>query len=265
MTDSIYIRGLKSFAIPADAPIIEIAVSKLRNAIMMGELRPGQKLVEAELCNSLNISRASLREALRALESERLIELIPNRGPSVARLGYREVEEIHDVWSLLTGAAVYDFTAAAEPADFEKLDEALGVFREAIQENTPLKQLAATNSFFMAILSKCGNSVLTEMIISLVSRVNFLRAQSLLYQNWGVLYATEIEDIVSAIKSRSPEAARDAARKHIASACVAAKQLAASAELEAKDKLKGGKRSNQNRKAKEKRKRAATNKARAVS
>lgn len=198
---------------------------------MTGELRPGQKLVEADLCNSLGISRASLREALRALESERLIELVPNRGPSVSRLGYQEVEAIHEVWAMLTGAAVYDFAKVARGEDMVELDKALETLRESIKANEPLKQLAATNSFFMAILSHCGNSVLTEVVISLVSRVNFLRAQALLHQGWGVLYAEEIADIVAAIRARNPDAARDAARKHIASACAAAKQLATSPDL----------------------------------
>lgn len=230
MPDSAYVRGLKSFTIPPNAPTIERAVSRLRNAIMLGELRPGQKLVEAELGRTLDISRASLREALRALESERLIELVPNRGPSVARLGYQEIESIHEVWALLTGAAVYDFAKVAKPTDLAELDAALEALRQSIQSNQPLKQLAATNTFFMAILSKCGNSVLTEVIISLVSRVNFLRAQALLYRGWGVLYSEEIAGIVAAIRARNPDAAREAACKHIASACAAAKQVAASPE-----------------------------------
>jgi DNA-binding GntR family transcriptional regulator len=112
-----------------------------------------------------------------------------------------------------------------------ELDKALSTLKENIRANTPLGQLAATNSFFMTILAKCGNSVLTEVVISLVSRVNFLRAQALLHKGWGVLYAQEIEDILAAIRQRNPDAARAATRKHIASACAAAKQLALSPEM----------------------------------
>jgi len=229
--DSVYARGFDSFAVPNSATIIEQAVGKLRNAIMQGELRPGQKLVEAELCRTLDISRASLREALRALEAEKLIELVPNRGPSVAKLGYDDVEAIHEVWALLTGEAVADFTRMAKPRDIAELDKALSALKESIDNNTPLDQLAATNAFFMEIMRKCGNSVLTETVISLVSRVNFLRAQALLHQGWGVVYAQEIEDIVASIRDHNPDAARNATRKHIASACAAAKQLALTPEL----------------------------------
>src|SRR5476651_2471481 len=79
--------------------VIDQAVARLRALVMGGNLRPGQKLVEADLCHELAVSRASIREALRILEKERLIQLIPNRGPSVAKLGWKEIEDIHDVWA----------------------------------------------------------------------------------------------------------------------------------------------------------------------
>lgn len=229
--DPVYVRGFDSFSVPNSATIIEQAVCKLRNAIMQGELRPGQKLIEAELCRTLDISRASLREALRTLETERLIELVPNRGPSVAKLGYDDVEAIHEVWALLTGEAVADFTRTAKARDIAELEKALKALRESIDANAPLGQLGATNKFFMTIMSRCGNDILADVVISLVSRVNFLRAQALLHQGWGVVYAQEIEDIVAAIRDRNPDAARAATRKHIASACAAAKQLSLMPEL----------------------------------
>jgi DNA-binding GntR family transcriptional regulator len=93
--------------------VINQAVARLRAMIMAGDLRPGQKLVEADLCRKLSVSRASIREALRILEKERLIQLIPNRGPSVAKLGWKEIEDIHDVWAMLTSEAVYQFVERA--------------------------------------------------------------------------------------------------------------------------------------------------------
>jgi DNA-binding GntR family transcriptional regulator len=231
--DSVYVRGFDAFSVPANATIIEQAVCKLRNAIMQGELRPGQKLIEAELCRSLDISRASLREALRALEAERLIELVPNRGPSVAKLGYEEVESIHEVWALLTGEAVADFTRLSQPGDLIVLEKALAALKTSIKANAPLDQLAATNTFFSTINYRCGNGILSEVVISLVSRINFLRAQALHHQGWGVLYAQEIESILAAIRDHNPDAARTMTRRHIASACAAAKQVASMAEASA--------------------------------
>jgi DNA-binding GntR family transcriptional regulator len=205
--------------------VIEQSVKKLRGAIMRGDLRPGQKLVEAHLCQTLAISRASLRETLRALEAERLIELVPNRGPFVAKLGAQQVEEIHEVWALMTGEIVYRFATLATPAEVAELEVALRGVKSALRQKDTLAQLSATNAFFNYMATRCGNAVLSDMIEGLVSRLNFLRAQSLSLKGWALLCAEEIGAILAAIRSGSPAAARAATRRHITSACAAAKQV----------------------------------------
>ena len=209
--------------------VTDALIRNLRMAIIGGIMHPGQKLRESDLCRIYDVSRATVREALRILESERLIELIPNRGPFVARLGIREIEEIHDVWAMLTGETVYRFAERCGPEDLEGLEACLDKLRAAIASEQPLAQLEATNDFFHSILKKAANRILSEMTIGLVSRLMFLRAQSLHHRGWGLLYVEEIEDIVEAIRLRSPEDARIATRRHIGSACAAAKQVAAAA------------------------------------
>lgn len=125
-----------------------------------------------------------------------------------------------------------------KPKDLTELEGAMDALRNSIEQNTPLEQLAATNAFFMQIMRKCGNGVLTEVVISLVSRVNFLRAQALLHQGWGVVYAQEIEDILIAVRERNPDSARTATHRHIASACAAAKQVSLKPELAPMTKTK---------------------------
>jgi len=206
--------------------VIEQSIKSLRGMIMNGALRPGQKLVEAALCINLGISRASLREALRIMEGERLIELIPNRGPFVAKLGWQEIEEIHDVWAMLTSEAVYRFVERAKPEELDAIRLAGAELGRALENDSALAQLAATNKLFTVILDSCGNRVLVEIVYRLVSRLNFLRAHALQYEGWGALCLHEINEIVSAIQARNPIVARDATRRHIDSACAAAKQVA---------------------------------------
>jgi DNA-binding GntR family transcriptional regulator len=206
--------------------VIDNCVRRLRGGIMVGDLRPGQKLIEADLCQELGISRASLREALRVLEAERLIELVPNRGPSVAKLGEREIEEIHEVWALLTGEAVQHFAQIATGEDVSRLQTVLTRLKQALRAKNPLQQLNVTNSFFGYIYVRCGNDVLIDVVTALVSRLNFLRAQSLMHDGWRELCAQEIEDIMKAIRAKKPVSARQATRRHIESACSAATQVA---------------------------------------
>jgi len=212
--------------------VLDQAVSRLRTMIMTGQLQPGQKLVEAELCEELSISRASVREVLRIMEKQRLIELIPNRGPFVAKLGWGEIEDIHDVWAMLTGEAVYRFVERAQAQDLETIRLAVGKLQDALKNEEELAQLAATNELFGVILDHCGNQVLVEIVYSLVSRLNFLRAQALRYEGWGHLCLHEIREIVAAIEAKNPLAARDATRRHIDSACAAAKQVALLADAQ---------------------------------
>lgn len=197
---------------------------------MAGELRPGQKLFEADLCRELQVSRPSVREALRALETERLIELIPNRGPSVARLGAKEIEEIHEVWAMLTGEFVYRFANHVTVNDISELTGILDRVKACLLTDDPLKQLRVTNELFGYIIQRSRNTVLTELVRTLVSRINFLRTQSLTLDRWRVLCSREIEEIVEAIREHNPTAAREAVRRHIASACEAAMKVVESAD-----------------------------------
>jgi GntR family transcriptional regulator, trigonelline degradation regulator len=219
---------------PAATPpsVIDNAVARLRKLIMTGELQPGQKLVEADLCRQLAVSRASVREALRVMENERLIALIPNRGPFVAKLGWQEIEDIHAVWAMLTSEAVYHFVEHVRDEDIAVIKRALTALQAALKQDDAFEQLAATNALFAAILDHCGNAVLVDIVYSLVSRLNFLRAQALRYEGWGHLCLHEIREIVAAIQARTPQLAREATRRHIDSACAAAKQVALLADAQ---------------------------------
>lgn len=210
----------------APASVLDTSLQRLRQAITSGVLKPGQKLIEAELCRALGISRPTLREALRSLESERLVELVPNRGPFVTKLGRREIEDIHDVWAMLTGEAGARFTTLATPADITELQEALDRLRAAIVKADVARQIAAVDGFFKHILSRCDNSMLAEMVDALVSRILFLRAHALQQKGWGLLCAEEIEDVLSGVRAKCPAQVRQTIRKHINSACQAARQSA---------------------------------------
>lgn len=216
-------------SVEGSVSVIEHSAQALRDNIMRGKLTPGQKLVEADLCRVMGISRASLRETLRALEAERLIELIPNRGPFVAKLGWKEVQDIHDVWALLTSAVVSRFALVADDKDIAALQAARDRVSRSLQSKNPLVQLEATNSFFGYILHRHDNGILIDTVESLVSRVSFLRAQALRLQGWGQVCLKEVDEILAAIRAHEPQQAHAAVVRHINSAATAAKQALLSA------------------------------------
>jgi len=192
----------------------------LRNKIMQGELKPGDRLVEQSLAATLSISRPSLREVLCILAAEGLLDQIPNVGYSVAKLDVATVEQIHEVWAMLTGEAVYEFTRNAEKASLARLRRLPAVMRS--HADNRLKLLSILNDFFNAISEGCGNRVLSRLVWSLVARINFLRALCL---NEAVAnrWADDFDALIKMMGDGRASQARALVRKNIAHACELAK------------------------------------------
>lgn len=102
-------------------PLREQILDALRDAIVHGDLKPGQPIVEAELAAQLGVSRAPIREALQILNSEGLLETVPYRGTTVRRLTRVDIEELYSLRSVLETFAIRRIIAHREPGDVERL------------------------------------------------------------------------------------------------------------------------------------------------
>lgn len=200
-------------------------VTKLRDAILSGMFQPGERLVEADLCQRMGVSRTSIREALRRLEAERLITIIPNRGPSVTEISWESAREIYEVRALLEGQAAAAFAERASAAELEEMRDALADFEAAVAANDSLKRLETTERFYKVILDGCGNRVIAEMLQGLVARITFLRARSMSRPGRSKLSATEMRRMLKAIESGNPRAAQKAATDHVKAAAAAAREI----------------------------------------
>ncbi len=199
-------------------------VEKLRHAILSGIYMPGSRLVETDLCNSLGVSRPSLREALRSLQAERLIEIVPNRGPQVPLLSWRDAEEIYEVRELLEGEAAARCAVTIQEEDLKALGESLEAFRRAVVSSNSANELVTTTSdFFAIILRNCGNKIIEETLTGLKARVNFLRSRSMSLPGRANKSFIEMKAIYAAIKIGNAKQARKAAQEHVAKARDAAK------------------------------------------
>src|SRR5271167_4192874 len=112
------------------APLRRKIVAALRRAIETGELTPGTRLVEKDLCQELNVSRTSLREALRELQAEKLVVAVP-RGLVVAEISEEDAANIYQVRAALEGLVAAQFAQMANALDVEKLKTALHRLEEA--------------------------------------------------------------------------------------------------------------------------------------
>lgn len=198
------------------------AVEKLRAAILSGEYAPGARLAEAQLCERLGISRPSVREALRSLEAEKLILMLPNKGPQVARLSWDDAQAIYDVRALLEGEAAALCVGRITPERTTAMRAALTAFDAAVKRRDPLARLSSTEDFYMALLQSCGNPIIHEVLRGLNARIAVLRSQSMSDPNRPVHSGREMRAILKAIEAGDAAAARQTAREHVANACTAA-------------------------------------------
>jgi len=205
--------------------VLSQTVAKLRDAILSGHFEPGARLVEADLCHRMEVSRTSIREALGRLEAEKLVTIVPNKGPSVAMIGWVQAEQIYDVRALLEGEAAALFAERATAPEIRQLANALEAFTKAVAKNDPLARLNATGVFYEVILRGCGNFVVREMLEGLFARVNFLRARSMSLPGRARYSAREMRRMYLAISKRDPQAARAAAVDHVRAACAAAREV----------------------------------------
>ncbi len=210
---------------PVAAPVRAQIVANLRHAILSGQFEPGERLVETQLCELLQVSRTSLREALRQLEAEKLVTITPYKGPVVTRMTVADAEQIYEVRALLEARAVEAFTDRAAARDLAQLRTALERFHEAILAGDALARLEHTDAFYDVILQGCGNQIIVEMLSGLHARINFLRFKSMSSPERSANSHAELLAILEAIESRSPERAAQAARHHVDRARVAAKKV----------------------------------------
>ncbi|HEY9279034.1 MAG TPA: GntR family transcriptional regulator [Eoetvoesiella sp.] len=207
------------------APVRAQVVANLRMAILTGRFQPGERLVEATLCDLLQVSRASLREALRQLEAEKLITITPFKGPTVTAMTMASAEQIYEMRALLEAHAAKRFATAASAEDIATMREALTRFEKAVHDNDAMARIEATDDFYMPMLNSWGNEVVIETLKNLQGRINFLRYKSMSSPERSAVSLKEMGAILDAIENRSPSMAAAAAKFHVERARDAAKKM----------------------------------------
>ena len=197
----------------------------LRQAIMSGRFAPGARLIERELCESLGVSRTSVREALRKLEAEKLVRSVPHKGPIVAVISQQEASELYALRGLLEGFAAHEFAGLASDAAIAQFGEAAKELRTQAMAQDQAGVLKAKTALYEVLLDNCGNALVKEVLNSLYSRVNLLRATSLMHPDRLPSSLREIDKLYKALKARDADEAQALARLHVANAEKAAMRM----------------------------------------
>ena len=190
----------------------------LREEIVSGRFKPGERLVEQKLCEALDVSRTSLRESLRCLEAEGLLELIPHRGAVVASIGISDTIQIYQIRAELEVLAINNFIEYANNHNVNDLRSVLDDLKVMVNKNdvysgTGLLDIKAR--FYLIIYSIDQNNILRQITETLNNRISYLRSVSLSKKGRIEHTLSELERIVDSIQRRDVESASKAVRDHI--------------------------------------------------
>lgn len=200
------------------ATLREIALDRMRRAIISGLFAPGERLVERALCDKLSVSRSVIREVLRHLETEGLIEMLPRQGPVVARLTWKDARQIYDIRAALESAAVGACARLADEALKSRLRSVLAELDRTSQEKAPPAILDITTEFYRLIFEASGHDMAWEIVCRLNGRIQRLRVMTLSHGNRTVSGPAQIRRILKAIEENDSEGAMAACRAHISQA-----------------------------------------------
>lgn len=174
------------------------------------------------------VSRTLVREALRQLESEGLIRVLPHRGPIVARVTSEQAEGIYQVRRELEGLASQLFAERAGNTQRAALRDAFRQLKNAFRNDDPIVRLNAKNAFYECLVQGSGNEALGQTLRILNSRVTVLRATSLKAADRARGSIKELNELVDALMAGDGKAARRVAMQHVnKAAAVAVKVLRA--------------------------------------
>ncbi|HEM6659819.1 TPA: GntR family transcriptional regulator [Acinetobacter baumannii] len=204
----------------------ELCLDKVRNAIITGYFPSGKRLVERTLCEELGVSRSVVREVIRYLEAEGLVEILPNKGPIVSLLNWDIASQIYEIRLLLEQSAVVDCTKNLDEKTAEKLKLLLEDLKAAFAADDINLIIATSTRLYETIFTTANHHIAWEVVQRLNGRISRLRAMTMKSTKREISGYQRIKNMCEAIYlHKDPEKAKQAVAEHIAEAAAVAKNI----------------------------------------
>lgn len=196
-------------------PLRDVVFNTLRQAILRGELKPGERLMEIQLANKLGVSRTPIREAIRKLELEGLVLMIPRKGAEVAEITEKNLRDVLEVRGALEELAVRLACDRIDEEGIENLKNAAKDFESVLDSEDITKIAEADVAFHDVIYLATDNERLIQLLNNLREQMYRYRVEYLKQKEWHPKLLAEHQEMISAIENREADKAASITSQHI--------------------------------------------------
>lgn len=202
-------------SLQADLPLRDLVLNTLRQAILTGELKPGERLMEIHLADKLGVSRTPIREAIRKLELEGLVTMIPRRGAEVAQITEKSMNDVLEIRRTLDALCAELACDRITEGGLQALKEACDYFEQCVEGKDAKKIAQADVGLHDIILQATGNQRLIQMVNNLGEQMYRYRFEYIKDSSQHQRLIEEHRIIYRSILEKDRDTAASAAKTHI--------------------------------------------------
>lgn len=196
-------------------PLRDVVFHTLRQAILKGELAPGERLMEIQLADRLGVSRTPIREAIRKLELEGLVLMIPRKGAEVAKISEKSLRDVLEVRRSLEELAIELACQRMTEEEIEELSRVEEEFKKAVESGDAMRIAENDELYHDVIYKGTGNDRLVQIINNLREQMYRYRLEYIKDEDKRQILLIEHDNILRAVRQRHVEEAKAAMREHI--------------------------------------------------
>ncbi len=196
-------------------PLRDVVFKTLRQAILKGELAPGERLMEVKLATNLGVSRTPIREAIRMLELEGLVIMVPRKGAEVAKISVKHLKDVLEVRGALEELSAVLACERMNDKEAEDLKTAVEEFKKVVYSEELMLIAQKDEQIHDVIYHATKNDKLVQMINNLREQMYRFRLEYIKDKNKRQGLVEEHEKILEALLARDVQMAKEAVREHI--------------------------------------------------
>lgn len=196
-------------------PLRDVVFQTLRQAILKGEIRPGERLMEVQLANKLGVSRTPIREAIRKLELEGLVTMVPRKGAEVAQITEKNLKDVLEVRRALEELAVRIACDRISAAQLDQLKNAAVEFQQSLSKKDVTAIAEADVHFHDVIYMATDNQRLIHILNNLREQMYRFRVEYLKKRDFHSRLVKEHGELIEALENRDKELAAKCIIEHI--------------------------------------------------